>query len=42
MCAVDAAGKEAAVAQFLREYPQAGQAGCDHPALLGCVDVAWS
>jgi hypothetical protein len=42
MCVVDAADKEAAVAHFLREYPQAGQAECDHPALVGCADVAWS
>ncbi|MEV6058237.1 hypothetical protein [Streptomyces sp. NPDC052107] len=39
---MDAAAKEAAVARFLREYPQIEQADCDHPALLGCTDVAWS
>ncbi|MFJ8165881.1 hypothetical protein ACIRBY_33880 [Streptomyces sp. NPDC096136] len=39
---MDAAAKEAAVARFLREYPQAGQAERDHPALAGCVDADWS
>lgn len=42
MCVVDAAAKEAAVARILREYPQMEQAECDHHALLGCADVAWS
>ncbi|WRZ95428.1 hypothetical protein OHB54_44265 [Streptomyces sp. NBC_01007] len=42
MCVMDAAGKEAAVARFLREYPQIERAACDHPALLGCADVDWS
>lgn len=42
MCVVDAAAKEAAVARFLREYPQTEQAGYGHPALVGCTDVAWS
>ncbi|MER6299269.1 hypothetical protein ABT247_06800 [Kitasatospora sp. NPDC001539] len=37
-----AAVKEAAVARFLREYPQMEHAACDHPALLGCADVDWS
>lgn len=39
---MDAAAKEAAVARFLCEYPQAGQAECDHPALVGCADADWS
>ncbi|NBE52745.1 hypothetical protein [Streptomyces boluensis] len=39
---MDAAVKEAAVARFLREYPQVERAACDHPALLGCADVDWS
>ncbi|MFF0013132.1 hypothetical protein [Streptomyces sp. NPDC005374] len=39
---MDAAAKEAAVARFLREYPQLKQAESGHPALLGCADVAWS
>ncbi|WP_369265173.1 hypothetical protein [Streptomyces sp. R35] len=42
MCVLDAAAKEAAVARFLREYPQIEQAECDHPALVGCADAAWS
>lgn len=42
MCVTDAAAKEAAVARFLREHPLVEQAECDHPALLGCADVAWS
>jgi len=42
MCVVDAVAKEAAVARFLREYPQAGHVGRDHPALVGCADAAWS
>ncbi len=42
MCVMDAAVKEAAVARFLREYPQMEQAAGDHPALLGCADVGWS
>ncbi|GLV85841.1 hypothetical protein Slala03_55300 [Streptomyces lavendulae subsp. lavendulae] len=39
---MDAAAKEAAVARFLREYPQAGQAEGGHPALVGCADADWS
>lgn len=39
---MDVAAKEAAVAQFLRSYPQMGHAECDHPALVGCDDAAWS
>ncbi|MFG2489302.1 hypothetical protein ACGFSI_42030 [Streptomyces virginiae] len=39
---MDATAKEAAVAQFLHEYPQIERAACDHPALLGCADVDWS
>ena len=42
MCVVDAAAKEAAVARFLQEHPQAGQADSEHPALWGCAEVAWS
>ncbi|MFC7267275.1 hypothetical protein [Streptomyces lutosisoli] len=42
MCVLDVAAKEAAVAQFLREYPQIEQAECDHPALVGCAEAAWS
>lgn len=42
MCVRDAAARKAAVARFFREYPQMEQAECDHPALLGCADVAWS
>lgn len=42
MCVMDAKVKEAAVVRFLREYPQMEQAACDHPALLGCMDVDWS
>ncbi|MFI5824919.1 hypothetical protein ACIA8I_38480 [Streptomyces rishiriensis] len=42
MCVVDAAAKEAAVARFLREYPQIERAECGLPALLGCAAVAWS
>lgn len=42
MCVVDAAAKEAAVAQFLREHPQLERAACQHPALLGCDDAGWS
>ncbi|MFD8635951.1 hypothetical protein [Streptomyces sp. NPDC059533] len=39
---MDAAAKEAAIARFLSEYPQTGQAECDHPALVGCADADWS
>ena len=39
MRVVDAAAKEAAVAQFLREHPQLERAACQHPALLGCDDT---
>ncbi|MFD7099297.1 hypothetical protein [Streptomyces xanthophaeus] len=39
---MDAAAREAAVARFLREHPQAGQAEGDHPALVGCADADWS
>ncbi|CAL9330066.1 hypothetical protein [Streptomyces sp. enrichment culture] len=42
MCVMDAADKEAAVARFLHAYPQMERAACDHPALLGCVEVDWS
>ncbi|MFD5617100.1 hypothetical protein [Streptomyces yangpuensis] len=42
MCVMDAAAKEAAVARFLREYPQVEQGTCDHPALSGCAEVDWS
>ncbi|WP_405823958.1 hypothetical protein OG241_44140 [Streptomyces sp. NBC_01390] len=36
------AAKEAAIARFLREYPQAAEAGRGHPALHGCEEVRWS
>ncbi|GHB05487.1 hypothetical protein [Streptomyces chryseus] len=39
---MDAAAKEAAVARFVREYPQVGQADRDHPALVGNAEAAWS
>ncbi|MFC8701058.1 hypothetical protein ACH4VQ_15595 [Streptomyces anulatus] len=39
---MDAAVKEAAVARFLREYPDMRRAVGDHPELLGCADVDWS
>ncbi|MEW1638122.1 hypothetical protein AB0469_29175 [Streptomyces sp. NPDC093801] len=39
---MDAAAKEAAVARFVREHPQAGRAEHDHPALAGCADADWS
>ncbi|MEU7752835.1 hypothetical protein AB0B57_18825 [Micromonospora sp. NPDC049101] len=39
---MDAAAKEAAVARFLKEHPQGGQAASEHPALRGCAEVAWS
>jgi hypothetical protein len=42
MCAVDAAAKEAAVARFLQEYPQARQVDREHPALRGCAEPAWT
>ncbi|MFE6406482.1 hypothetical protein ACFVOR_06060 [Streptomyces sp. NPDC057837] len=42
MCRIDAAAKDAAVARLLREFPAAGEAGRDHPALSGCDSVAWS
>ncbi|MFD5839752.1 hypothetical protein ACFWHV_40345 [Streptomyces collinus] len=42
MCRITAAGKEAAVARFLREFPEAPRAGRNHPALRGCDDIAWA
>ncbi|MBC9714808.1 hypothetical protein H9Y04_19840 [Streptomyces sp. TRM66268-LWL] len=42
MCSRDLADKEAAIAQFLLDYPQAADAGRGHPALRGCEDVRWS
>ncbi|MFE1272480.1 hypothetical protein [Streptomyces sp. NPDC058757] len=39
---MDVAAKEAAIARFLGEYPQAADAGRGHPALQGCEDVRWS
>ncbi|GAA4637932.1 hypothetical protein GCM10023196_093700 [Actinoallomurus vinaceus] len=42
MCVHDRAAKEAAVARFLRDYPQAGQVENGHPALRGITDIAWS
>ncbi|KJK39714.1 hypothetical protein UK15_11875 [Streptomyces variegatus] len=42
MCRITAAGKEAAVARFLQEFPQALRSGRGHPALRGCDDVTWA
>jgi hypothetical protein len=42
ICAVHAAAKEAAVARFLQEYPQARQVDREHPALRGCAELAWT
>ncbi|AMW13259.1 hypothetical protein A4E84_29460 [Streptomyces qaidamensis] len=42
MCRITAAGKEAAVARFLQEFPEAPHTGRDHPALRGCDDIAWA
>ncbi|MFJ8595126.1 hypothetical protein [Streptomyces sp. NPDC093598] len=42
MCRITAAGKEAAVARFLQEFPQAPRYGRDHPALRGCDDITWA
>lgn len=42
MCRMDVAAKEAAIARFLHEYPQAADAGRGHPALHGCAEVRWS
>ncbi|MEU0220992.1 hypothetical protein ABZ281_40810, partial [Streptomyces sp. NPDC006265] len=43
MCRIAAAGREAAVARFLQEFPQAPPpSGRDHPALRGCDDIAWA
>lgn len=42
MCVHDLAAKEAVVARFLRDYPQAGRVEDDHPALRGITDIAWS
>ncbi|MFI8895208.1 hypothetical protein [Streptomyces paradoxus] len=42
MCRITAAGKEAAVARFLREFPEAPRTGRDHPALRGCEEIAWA
>ncbi|WP_405812740.1 hypothetical protein OG241_00495 [Streptomyces sp. NBC_01390] len=39
---MDVAAKEAAIARFLHEYPQAADAGRGHPALHGCEEVRWS
>ncbi|WP_141698385.1 hypothetical protein [Streptomyces lushanensis] len=39
---MDVAVKEAAIARFLHEYPQAADAGRGHPALHGCEEVRWS
>ncbi|WLQ53771.1 hypothetical protein P8A21_40290 (plasmid) [Streptomyces poriferorum] len=39
---MDLADKEAAIAQYLHEYPQAADAGREHPALDGCEEVRWS
>ncbi|MFE6093790.1 hypothetical protein ACFQ7M_17570 [Streptomyces massasporeus] len=42
MCRITAAGKEAAVARFLQEFPPAARAESDHSALRGCDDIAWA
>ncbi|WP_404199935.1 hypothetical protein [Streptomyces tauricus] len=42
MCKTDLADKEAAIARYLQEYPQAADAGRGHPALNGCEEVRWS
>ncbi|MEV4428977.1 hypothetical protein AB0K23_27050 [Streptomyces sp. NPDC049602] len=42
MCVVDAEAKEAAVARFLREHPEAGKPASAHPALQSCTDAVWS
>ncbi|MGW2770759.1 hypothetical protein [Streptomyces sp. NPDC001275] len=39
---MDLAAKEAAIARFLHEYPQAADTGRRHPALQGCEEVRWS
>ncbi|MEV3970438.1 hypothetical protein AB0K68_20180 [Streptomyces sp. NPDC050698] len=36
------AAKEAAIARFLQEYPQAADVGRRHPALDGCEEIRWS
>jgi hypothetical protein len=42
MCRITAAGKEAAVARFLQEFPEGQRSGRDHPALRGCDDITWA
>ncbi|MEU0443613.1 hypothetical protein ABZ202_28440 [Streptomyces sp. NPDC006186] len=39
---MDLADKEAVIARYLHEYPQAADAGRGHPALDGCEEVRWS
>ncbi|EFL37351.1 hypothetical protein [Streptomyces griseoflavus] len=39
---MDAAAKDAAIAGFVHEYPEAADAGRGHPALDGCEEVRWS
>ncbi|GED89312.1 hypothetical protein ACFC08_36820 [Streptomyces sp. NPDC056112] len=39
---MDVAAKDAAIARFLYEYPQAADASREHPALHGCEEVRWS
>ncbi|MFE7077239.1 hypothetical protein ACFU96_44855 [Streptomyces sp. NPDC057620] len=39
---MDVAAKDAAIARFLQEYPQAADASRTHPALHGCEAVRWS
>ncbi|MFB7363838.1 hypothetical protein [Streptomyces hydrogenans] len=39
---MDVAAKEAAIARFLDEYPQAADAGRGHSALQGCEDIRWA
>ncbi|WP_448319535.1 hypothetical protein, partial [Streptomyces sp. CO7] len=41
MCGADRAAKEAAIARFLHDHPQAADAGQGHPALHGCEAVRW-
>ncbi|MFE3738897.1 hypothetical protein [Streptomyces sp. NPDC059134] len=39
---MDVATREAAIARFLRDYPQAADTGRGYPALYGCEEVRWS
>ncbi|MDX2648880.1 hypothetical protein PV341_36010 [Streptomyces sp. PA03-1a] len=42
MGVIDTAAKEAMVARFLRDHPDAGGDGAAHPALRGCAEVPWA